>query len=343
MALKPVVISRKTEAAAMSGDEWQMRVDLAACYRLIALYDMDDLFATHISARVPGPEEHFLLNPYGVLYTQITASNLVKVDLDGNIVGETEYSINPAGFVIHSAVHLARPDATISRLSYSTASEEPRRAMRGSSALTPPRSVRGPLDAVGALSAACGRRNPRCSSGARGRCRGAVPRRRRAPPRSPGPRRPGRAAHLRRCRRADARRGYAGGVAMTRDFLFALMGSPHESDAVGTALRLAEAMLGRGADVSVWACGNATLLTQESLELTKPRNVFDRETDFPTSAAFVAGLLARHPDRFDWAVCHFCSHDRGATAHIAGVRTRPAMFYPRFVAAARRTITVGRL
>ncbi len=111
MALKPVVISRKAEAAAMSAEERQMRVDLAACYRLIAHYDMDDLFATHISARVPGPEEHFLLNPYGLLYTQITASNLVKVDLDGNIVSDTEYSINPAGFVIHSAVHAARPDA----------------------------------------------------------------------------------------------------------------------------------------------------------------------------------------------------------------------------------------
>ena len=111
MALKPVVISRKAEAAAMSAEERQMRVDLAACYRLVAHYDMDDLFATHISARVPGPEEHFLLNPYGLLYTQITASNLVKVDLDGNIVGDTEYSINPAGFVIHSAVHAARPDA----------------------------------------------------------------------------------------------------------------------------------------------------------------------------------------------------------------------------------------
>jgi ribulose-5-phosphate 4-epimerase/fuculose-1-phosphate aldolase len=111
MALKPVVISRKAESAAMSAEEWQMRVDLAACYRLIAHYDMDDLFATHISARVPGPEEHFLLNPYGVLYAQITASNLVKVDLDGNIVQDTEYSINPAGFVIHSAIHAARHDA----------------------------------------------------------------------------------------------------------------------------------------------------------------------------------------------------------------------------------------
>src|SRR5262245_33788292 len=111
MATRPVVISRRAEAAPMSADERQMRVDLAACYRLIAHYDMDDLFATHISARVPGPHEHFLLNPYGVMYPQITASNLVKVDLDGNIVGDTEYSINPAGFVIHSAVHLARPDA----------------------------------------------------------------------------------------------------------------------------------------------------------------------------------------------------------------------------------------
>ena len=111
MALKPVVISRKAEAAAMSAEERQMRIDLAACYRLIAHYDMDDLFATHISARVPGPEEHFLLNPYGLLYTQITASNLVKVDLNGNIVQDTEYSINPAGFVIHSAIHAARPDA----------------------------------------------------------------------------------------------------------------------------------------------------------------------------------------------------------------------------------------
>jgi ribulose-5-phosphate 4-epimerase/fuculose-1-phosphate aldolase len=110
MALQPVVISRKTAAAAMSPEEWRMRVDLAACYRLVAHYDMDDLFATHISARVPGPQEHFLLNPYGLLYTQITASNLVKVDLDGNIVGDTDYSINPAGFVIHSAVHAARPD-----------------------------------------------------------------------------------------------------------------------------------------------------------------------------------------------------------------------------------------
>ncbi len=111
MAVKPVVISRKADTAPMSAEERQLRVDLAACYRLVAHYDMDDLFATHISVRVPGEHEHFLLNPYGVLFEQITASDLVKVDLDGNIVQDTPYSINPAGFVIHSAVHAARPDA----------------------------------------------------------------------------------------------------------------------------------------------------------------------------------------------------------------------------------------
>ncbi len=112
MATKPVVISRTAPAtSAISEEERRVRVDLAACYRLVAHYDMDDMFATHISARVPGAEEHFLLNPYGVLFEQITASDLVKVDLDGNIVQDTQYTINPAGFVIHSAVHAARPDA----------------------------------------------------------------------------------------------------------------------------------------------------------------------------------------------------------------------------------------
>jgi ribulose-5-phosphate 4-epimerase/fuculose-1-phosphate aldolase len=111
MATSPVVISRKaTEKSTMSAAEWQMRVDLAACYRLVAHYEMDDLFATHISARAPGEAEHFLINPYGLLFSQVTASNLVKVDLAGNIVQETPHSINPAGFVIHSAIHAARPD-----------------------------------------------------------------------------------------------------------------------------------------------------------------------------------------------------------------------------------------
>jgi ribulose-5-phosphate 4-epimerase/fuculose-1-phosphate aldolase len=95
----------------MTEAEWRMRVDLAACYRLVAHYDMDDLFATHISARAPGEAEHFLINPYGVHFSEITASSLVKVDLDGTIVQETDHVINPAGFVIHSAIHAARHDA----------------------------------------------------------------------------------------------------------------------------------------------------------------------------------------------------------------------------------------
>lgn len=92
-------------------DEWQARVDLAAAYRLVAHYGWDDLIFTHISARVPGPEHHFLINPYGMMFEEITASSLVKVDLDGRIVSESPYVINPAGFTIHSAVHAAREDA----------------------------------------------------------------------------------------------------------------------------------------------------------------------------------------------------------------------------------------
>ena len=91
--------------------EWQARVDLAAAYRLVALHGWDDLIFTHISARVPGPEHHFLLNPYGMLFDEVTASSLVKVDLSGNKVSESPYFINPAGFTIHSAVHAARENA----------------------------------------------------------------------------------------------------------------------------------------------------------------------------------------------------------------------------------------
>ena len=95
----------------VSPEEWQTRVELAACYRLVALYDMVDMIYNHISARVPG-SEHFLLNPYGMLYEEVTASCLIKVDLAGNIVfnPNEDYSINPAGFVIHGAIHEARPE-----------------------------------------------------------------------------------------------------------------------------------------------------------------------------------------------------------------------------------------
>src|SRR5689334_12076416 len=95
----------------VSPEEWQVRVDLAAAYRLVAHYGWDDLVFTHLSARVPGPEHHFLINPYGLMFDEITASSLVKVDLEGRIVLESEYQINPAGFTIHSAVHAARADA----------------------------------------------------------------------------------------------------------------------------------------------------------------------------------------------------------------------------------------
>ena len=95
-----------------SPEEWKARVDLAACYRLVAHFGWDDLIFTHISARVPGPEHHFLINPYGLTFDEITASSLVKVDLDGKIIEPTAYFINPAGFTIHSAIHAAREDAT---------------------------------------------------------------------------------------------------------------------------------------------------------------------------------------------------------------------------------------
>ncbi|MCJ2020626.1 class II aldolase/adducin family protein [Methylobacterium sp. E-065] len=94
----------------VSPKEWEARVNLAACYRLVALWDMTDMIANHISVRVPGEPEHFLINAYGLLYEEISASNLVKIDFDGNIVDKPDfdYGVNRAGFVIHSAVHRAR-------------------------------------------------------------------------------------------------------------------------------------------------------------------------------------------------------------------------------------------
>lgn len=91
--------------------EWQVRTELAAAYRLVALFGWDDLIFTHLSARVPGPEHHFLINPYGLLFHEITASSLIKVDQEGHIVaGGSTGRINPAGFTIHSAVHMGRTD-----------------------------------------------------------------------------------------------------------------------------------------------------------------------------------------------------------------------------------------
>ena len=94
----------------VSAEEWNLRVDLAACYRLIALHGWSDLVFTHVSARIPGPEHHFLINPYGMLFEEITASSLIKVDQRCNKLSASEYPVNPAGFVIHSCIHDARED-----------------------------------------------------------------------------------------------------------------------------------------------------------------------------------------------------------------------------------------
>ncbi len=102
-----------TLKGAVSDEEWRLRCDLAATYRLAALYGWDDMIFTHISVRLPdeGGKERFLLNPYGVFFDEMTATALLKVDIDGQVVGETPYFSNPAGFTIHSALHMAREDA----------------------------------------------------------------------------------------------------------------------------------------------------------------------------------------------------------------------------------------
>jgi ribulose-5-phosphate 4-epimerase/fuculose-1-phosphate aldolase len=97
--------------SSVSPEEWELRVNLAAAYRLVALHGWDDLVFTHISVRVPGPEHHFLINPYGLMFEEMTASALVKIDLHGRKISASAYDINPAGFVIHSCIHAARQDA----------------------------------------------------------------------------------------------------------------------------------------------------------------------------------------------------------------------------------------
>ena len=113
-ALKPSKVANLRSN--VSPEEWQARVDLAACYRLIDLYGMSDLIANHISVRVPGEPAAFLINAYGLLYEEITASSLLKIDHEGNILAKPDFSpgldygVNRAGFVIHSAIHMAKPD-----------------------------------------------------------------------------------------------------------------------------------------------------------------------------------------------------------------------------------------
>jgi ribulose-5-phosphate 4-epimerase/fuculose-1-phosphate aldolase len=104
----PDTISTET---AITEAEYATRIDLAAAFRLVDLYGWSDMLATHLSARIPGPNEHFLINPVGMMFEEMTASCLVKVDIDGNILNESEFGINPAGYTIHSAVHMGRKDA----------------------------------------------------------------------------------------------------------------------------------------------------------------------------------------------------------------------------------------
>ncbi len=104
----PMMKSLKEE---VSPEEWQVRVDLAACYRLVADFGWSDLIFTHITARIPGTEDQFLINPYGMMFDEITASSLVKIDIHGNKLDDSSFPVNPAGFTIHSAIHSARHDA----------------------------------------------------------------------------------------------------------------------------------------------------------------------------------------------------------------------------------------
>jgi ribulose-5-phosphate 4-epimerase/fuculose-1-phosphate aldolase len=108
----PAIKIVKSVREQVSSEEWQVRVDLAACYRLVAMYGYTEMIANHISVRVPGTKDQFLLNPYGMLYEEIDASSLIKIDVDGNVLfNASDYGVNKAGFVIHSAVHMARHDA----------------------------------------------------------------------------------------------------------------------------------------------------------------------------------------------------------------------------------------
>jgi ribulose-5-phosphate 4-epimerase/fuculose-1-phosphate aldolase len=103
-AARPIEIRPSTE-------EWKLRVKLAACYRIFAHLRWDELIYNHVTVRVPGPDKHFLINPFGLMYREVRASNLVKIDLDGRIVGASKWPVNPAGFTIHSAIHEAVPEA----------------------------------------------------------------------------------------------------------------------------------------------------------------------------------------------------------------------------------------
>jgi ribulose-5-phosphate 4-epimerase/fuculose-1-phosphate aldolase len=112
---------RSLKPARMSAEEWAVRLELAACYRAFDWLGWTELIYNHITARVPGPERHYLINPYGLWYSEVTASNLVKINLAGEPVDGSQYPVNRAGFVIHSAIHAAREDAHCIIHTHSTA------------------------------------------------------------------------------------------------------------------------------------------------------------------------------------------------------------------------------
>jgi ribulose-5-phosphate 4-epimerase/fuculose-1-phosphate aldolase len=105
----PAIVAKRQ--AEMSHEEWDARVQLAACYRIFDMLGWTEMIFNHITLRLPGPQRHFLINPFGLWYREVTASNLVKIDIDGNLIGPSEWPVNRAGFVIHSAIHAAREDA----------------------------------------------------------------------------------------------------------------------------------------------------------------------------------------------------------------------------------------
>src|SRR5258708_13255199 len=133
---------KKIAHAGISAEEWALRVDLAACYRIFALLGWTEYIFNHITLRVPGPEKQFLINPFGLWYDEVTASNLVKIDLEGNILGESDYPVNRAGFVIHSAIHSARPDAHCIMHTHTTAGVAVARQAAG---ISPPNFYRSQL------------------------------------------------------------------------------------------------------------------------------------------------------------------------------------------------------
>jgi ribulose-5-phosphate 4-epimerase/fuculose-1-phosphate aldolase len=108
---KRAPVRRRARPVKVPPEEWRARVELAACYRIFAQAGWTELIYNHITLRLPGPDKHFLINPFGLLYSEVRASNLVKIDLHGNIIGESAWPVNPAGFTIHAAIHDGIPGA----------------------------------------------------------------------------------------------------------------------------------------------------------------------------------------------------------------------------------------